>query len=681
MSALLPASTSASLSPSPLPSSSYPTSPSTTAPPLSATTRPYDFQPLLSFLSSAPNSLTKTASPVTTTNGFPSENSSASISAATLMCEAELRLVSEYRAVPAGAWHSLLRSLCAEGNLSAATELVSWVARHNLCFSQALLHSVVIHALGRAGQLRRALRLASDSPLPLSPLTLNSLLAACAQLNLPAPALRLLSVIRRHGLLPDPASYSVLVQAMRRSKAAPRHLLNLFHKHLKLDLLEPDSQLLNDLALAFALADLPSHALDFVSLIQSQGLSPKVSTLIALISALADSGQTIEAEAVFYEAFDSGLRTHTRAYNALLKAYLRAGWVSEAEALVSKMEEEVSDAPPDTQTYALLAEVYARAGRHEGACIVLREMEHRGLPPNPRAFSRLLAAYRDMGEWQRVFSVLREAQRSGVIPDRRLYNVAIDALGRCGDPEQAARAFKKMQADGVEPDGVTWNTIIDCYRRAGMHERALDMFKEMESNGVKPCVTTFNIALNTLGEMGRWGEVEEVVERMRADRVEMNVITYTTLVDVYGKAGRFKEAIQWVEGMRAAGMQPSPSMYHALLNSYAQKGLSDQAVNVFKVMRADGLKSSVLVLNLLINAFGEDRRDADAFAVLEFMKENDLKPDVVTYTTLMKALIRAEKFDKVPDVYEEMILSGCTPDRKARGMLRSALRYMKQTLD
>jgi len=59
------------------------------------------------------------------------------------------------------------------------------------------------------------------------------------------------------------------------------------------------------------------------------------------------------------------------------------------------------------------------------------------------------------------------------------------------------------------------------------------------------------------------------------------------------------------------------------------------------------------------------------------MKENGLRPDVITYTTLMKALIRVEQFDKVPVVYEEMITSGCAPDRKARAMLRSALRYMK----
>ncbi|PPD89433.1 hypothetical protein GOBAR_DD13636 [Gossypium barbadense] len=34
----------------------------------------------------------------------------------------------------------------------------------------------------------------------------------------------------------------------------------------------------------------------------------------------------------------------------------------------------------------------------------------------------------------------------------------------------------------------------------------------------------------------------------------------------------------------------------------------------------------------------------------------------------------------VPAVYEDMILFGCTPDRKARAMMRSAPRYMKQAV-
>jgi pentatricopeptide repeat protein len=77
------------------------------------------------------------------------------------------------------------------------------------------------------------------------------------------------------------------------------------------------------------------------------------------------------------------------------------------------------------------------------------------------------------------------------------------------------------------------------------------------------------------------------------------------------------------------------------------QGLADHALNVVKAMRADGLEASTVVLNSLINAFGEDRRIAEAFSVLQFMKENGLRPDVITYTTLMKALIRVEQFEKV----------------------------------
>ena len=110
-------------------------------------------------------------------------------------------------------------------------------------------------------------------------------------------------------------------------------------------------------------------------------------------------------------------------------------------------------------------------------------------------------------------------------------------------------------------------------------------------------------------------------------------------------------------------------------------------MNAFRVMRSDGLKPSILALNSLINAFGEDRRDAEAFSVLQYMKDNvsgnyistwccwldiaklsrmhylcvqNLKPDVVTYTTLMKALVRVDKYEKVPRCYVLIILTVTT---------------------
>lgn len=62
--------------------------------------------------------------------------------------------------------------------------------------------------------------------------------------------------------------------------------------------------------------------------------------------------------------------------------------------------------------------------------------------------------------------------------------------------------------------------------------------------------------------------------------------------------------------------------------------------------------------------------------VLLFLK--GLSPDVVTYTTLMKAFIRARKYDKVPEIYMDMECAGCTPDRKARQMLQVASLVLEQ---
>ncbi|KAL5540288.1 hypothetical protein UlMin_042771 [Ulmus minor] len=53
------------------------------------------------------------------------------------------------------------------------------------------------------------------------------------------------------------------------------------------------------------------------------------------------------------------------------------------------------------------------------------------------------------------------------------------------------------------------------------------------------------------------------------------------------------------------------------------------------------------MLNVLMNAFGIAGRYLEAESIYHHIKESGFTLDVVTYTTLMKAFIRAKKFDKV----------------------------------
>ncbi|KAH8509703.1 hypothetical protein H0E87_011465 [Populus deltoides] len=579
--------------------------------------RRYDFTPLLDYLSKK----------ITTSTSTSTDSDSAS-SSPTSLDPTEFQLAESYRVVPGPLWHSLLKSLCtSSSSIGLAYAIVLWLQKHNLCFSYELLYSILIHALGQSEKLYEAFLLSQRQNL--TPLTYNALISACARNNDLEKALNLITRMRQDGYPSDFVNYSLIIRSLMRKNRVDSAILQKLYREIECDKLELDVQLSNDIIVGFAKAGDLSKALEFLGVVQGSGLSVKTATLVAVIWALGNCGRTVEAEAIFEEMRDNGLKPRTRAYNALLRGYVKAGLLKDAEFVVSEMER--SGVSPNEQTYSFLIDAYGNAGRWESARIVLKEMEASNVQPNAYVFSRILSSYRDKGEWQKSFQVLREMENSGVRPDRE-----------------------------------------------------------------------------------RWDDVKNLLAHMRSQGLVPNSVTYTTLIDIYGKSGRFNDAIECLDDMKAAGLKPSSTMYNALINAYAQRiigerrrslghldyfhcgstssdlgmcksdhkeGLSEQAVSAFRAMRVDGLKPSLLALNSLINAFGEDRRDAEAFTVLQYMKENDLKPDVVTYTTLMKALIRVEKFDKVPSVYEEMILSGCTPDRKARAMLRSALKYMKQTLE
>ncbi|KAH7848918.1 hypothetical protein Vadar_010228 [Vaccinium darrowii] len=625
--------------------------------------RRYDFTPLLDYLSSTTTALSdSTSSPPSSLD------------------PTELALVESYRSVPAPLWHSLLKNTLAPGSnddsIQTAYSLVNWLQKHNLCFSFELLYAILIHALGRSEKLYEAFLLSQKQAL--TPFTYNALIGACARNDDLEKALNLMARMRGDGYQSDYVNYSLVIQSLTRRNEIDSGMLEKLYEEIEGDNIELDAQLLNDIIVGFAKAGDADKAMYFLAVLQGNGLSAKTASTVAVISVLGDFGRTHEAEAVFEELKEGGLKPRTRAYNALLKAYVKAGSLRDAESIVSDMER--CGLSPDEQTYSLLIDAYANEGRWESARIVLKEMEANKVQPNSYVFSRILAGYRDRGEWQRSFQVLKEMKECGVQPDRHFYNVMIDAFGKYNCLDHAMATFVRMRAEGIQPDNVTWNTLIACHSKLGHHKKAEELFEEMRESGCLPCTMTYNIMIHSFGEQARWEEVKDLFGKMQSQGLLPNVVTYTTLVDIYGQSGRFSEAIECLEDMKSKGLKPSSTMYNALINAYAQRGMSDKAVHAFRVMIADGLKPCILALNSVINAFGEDFRDADAFSVLQFMKEHDLKPDVVTYTTLMKALIRVKKYDQVPSVYEEMILSGCTPDRKARAMLRSALKYMKESL-
>ncbi|XP_027354145.1 pentatricopeptide repeat-containing protein At5g42310, chloroplastic isoform X3 [Abrus precatorius] len=521
---------------------------------LSLQNRRYDFTPLLRFLSD----------PSTTPESDPNSLSPTSLDST------EFQLAESYRAVPAPLWHALLKSLCSSSSsssISLAYAVVSWLQKHNLCFSYELLYSILINALGRSEKLYEAFLLSQRQVL--TPLTYNALIGACARNGDVEKALNLMSRMRRDGYQPDFVNYSSIIQYLTRSNRIDSPILQKLYREIESDKIEIDGHLMNDIILGFSKAGDPSRAMRFLAMAQGNGLSPKSATFVAVIHSLGNSGRTQEAEALFEEIKENGLEPRTKAYNALLKGYVKTGSLKDAEFVVSEMEK--AGVMPDEQTYSLLIDAYAHAGRWESARIVLKEMEASNVQPNSYVYSRILASYRDKGEWQKSFQVLKEMKNSGVMPDRHFYNVMIDTFGKYNCLDHAMATFERMLSEGIRPDTVTWNTLIDCHCKSGRHDRAEELFREMQQSGYLPCTTTYNIMINSMGEQERWDRVSDLLSKMQSQGLLPNSITYTTLVDVYGRSGRFGDAMDCLEVLKSMGFKPTSTMYNALINAYAQK--------------------------------------------------------------------------------------------------------------
>jgi pentatricopeptide repeat protein len=318
---------------------------------LSLQSRRYDFTPLLNFLSTDSTTTTTTTS---------STNS---------LSPTEFQLAESYRAVPAPLWHALLKSLCSSSSsINLAYAVVSWLQKHNLCFSYELLYSILIHALGRNEKLYEAFLLSQRQVL--TPLTYNALIGACARNGDLEKALNLMSRMRRDGFQPDFINYSSIIKSLTRSNRIDSPILQKLYAEIESDKIEADGHLLNDIILGFSKAGDATRAMHFLAVAQGKGLSPKSGTLAAVILALGNSGRTVEAEALFEEIRENGLEPRTRAYNALLKGYVKTGSLKDAEFVVSEMEK--CGVLPDEHTYSLLVDAYAHAGRWESARIVLK---------------------------------------------------------------------------------------------------------------------------------------------------------------------------------------------------------------------------------------------------------------------------------------------------------------------
>ncbi|KAM5559185.1 pentatricopeptide repeat-containing protein [Rosa sericea] len=242
---------------------------------------------------------------------------------------------------------------------------------------------------------------------------------------------------------------------------------------------------------------------------------------LALLNCYAHAKLVEKAEATMQKIRDLGLARTSLAYNNLLNLYYQTGKRDKLDALVNEMEEKriqcnkftygillsayaaASDfeavekilaqweSHPDCRldwiNYAVVANVYIKAGNEDKALAMLKKSEEL-IPSSERrreAYEHLVPQYAALGKKDNVVR-LWELYKGQMKVYNKGYRIMITSLLKIGDSESAEKIFEEWESQQSVYDVRIPNHLIAAYARKGLLDKAEAIIERVILKGAKP---------------------------------------------------------------------------------------------------------------------------------------------------------------------------------------------------
>ncbi|KAJ1264649.1 hypothetical protein BS78_08G016200 [Paspalum vaginatum] len=407
---------------------------------------------------------------------------------------------------------------------------------------------------------------------------------------------------------PAPTAFSYNVALRFFASTRPGTTLRLFLRMLRAGL-RPDAYTLPFLLLAAARCPPPAPAARSAhALLEKLGLGGHDHSAHSLVTMYSCLGDPHAARRVF----DGIPRRDVVSWNAMMKAYERAGMAAEVEGMFRSM----------------LA---------EGA-----------VPPNGVTVAVVLAACREAGDLALGRWVEDWVRSAGMEVDSLVGSALVGMYEKCGEVAEARRVF-----DGIrDKDVVAWNAIITGYAQNGMSNEAIALFHSMREAGMRPDKITLVGVLSSCAAVGAL-ELGAELDRYALHRgLYSNVYVGTALVDMYAKCGDLERAIHVFEKMPCK----NEASWNALICGLAFNGRGHDAIRQFELMRNEkGLQpDDITFIGVLCACVHAGLLEYGRRLFNALTPEFRIIPKIEHYSCMVDLLARAGHLEEAWDFLEKI---------------------------
>ncbi|MCQ2818708.1 MAG: hypothetical protein MJ252_15685 [archaeon] len=356
-------------------------------------------------------------------------------------------------------------------------------------------------------------------------------------------------------------------------------------------------------------------------------------------------------------------------------------------------------------TYGTFIRHLCKTGNLPLALSYYDEVKSKGMLKDEIIYNLILDGCSKNGDINTLRKIYQEMLDNSIKPTTVTFNTIIDAYIRSNDLGGAWNVFGQLDTFGLRPDNFTLSTLFrglrrPCHRNyllkgmeiikqmnesndpntkmdiilinviidsaAAMKEKYLmvDIFNKVCSGyykGVTADLITYNTFLKGCSQMKLMDEAQCAFQKLLNDKnVKPNDVSFNTLIDYYVRNKDMTRAYEVIGSMKERGIRPDNFTYSTII-----KGLS-------KSEFTEGINRSQCRSDIAFFSKENQMKNEQSFnlAMQLFDRvKNSSKPDEILYNCIMDTCLRFEKYEKMFELYDQMIKDGIKPSSITCGIL------------